>query len=107
MQANPSDSLAWKSILANRNIVELGACKRIGNGRSLNIWRDPWVPLLIGFKPHPKDSLQCHRDLTVADLVADDGNWDITKLNVVFNLESVEAILKIPVPSTESVTGWF
>ena len=44
----------WKSILSTKDLMLYGACFTIGNGESINLWDDPWVPMLIGFKPTRK-----------------------------------------------------
>ena len=46
--ANPS--FTWKSLLEGRKVLDLGILWRIGNGFSIIIWSDPWIPSLEGFK---------------------------------------------------------
>ena len=36
--------LIWKAIEGARAIVKKGACFLIGDGESVDIWLDPWVP---------------------------------------------------------------
>jgi hypothetical protein len=38
------DSFAWKSIAASRNLLKNGANWRVGNGSSIRIWGDRWMP---------------------------------------------------------------
>ncbi|KAL0008483.1 hypothetical protein SO802_009985 [Lithocarpus litseifolius] len=41
----PSNALyAWKSILRGRDVIKRGATWRIGNGNSVHIWGDKWLP---------------------------------------------------------------
>ena len=40
-----SASYAWKSIIRGREVIRKGAIWRIGNGKSVDIWRDRWLPL--------------------------------------------------------------
>ena len=43
--ANPSSaSYAWRSILRGREVIKRGAVWRIGDGRSVDIWEDNWLP---------------------------------------------------------------
>ncbi|KAA3469396.1 reverse transcriptase [Gossypium australe] len=37
-------SFTWRSICVARELIADGLLWRIGNGRSVNIWNDPWVP---------------------------------------------------------------
>ncbi|XP_074306059.1 uncharacterized protein LOC141641287 [Silene latifolia] len=40
--SNPSYS--WRSIWESKEVIMLGARKRIGDGWSTNVWLDPWIP---------------------------------------------------------------
>ena len=37
-------SYTWRSILKGINLLNKGIIWRVGNGKSINIWNDPWVP---------------------------------------------------------------
>jgi hypothetical protein len=37
-------SYSWHSILKGVQILKQGLIWRVGNGRSINIWTDPWLP---------------------------------------------------------------
>lgn len=39
-----SASYAWSSILRGREVIKRGAVWRIGDGRSVDIWEDNWLP---------------------------------------------------------------
>ena len=38
-------SHAWKSIMKERDVIRKGGLWRIGGGRSINFWRDNWIPV--------------------------------------------------------------
>ncbi|KAL0007018.1 hypothetical protein SO802_008520 [Lithocarpus litseifolius] len=43
--ANPSSaSYAWHSIIRGREVIKKGAIWRIGDGQSVDIWADSWLP---------------------------------------------------------------
>jgi hypothetical protein len=46
LQAKPKDGMSytWKSILKGVKLLKEGVIKRVGDGNSVNIWRDPWLP---------------------------------------------------------------
>ena len=37
-------SYAWKSIIKGRDVIKHGAIWRIGDGKSIHIWGDRWLP---------------------------------------------------------------
>ena len=39
-----SGSFAWKSILKGRRIIQLGMSWRVGNGATIQIYHDNWLP---------------------------------------------------------------
>ena len=44
----------WKAIENSKKVIRKGACNNVGDGISINIWMDPWIPWLEGFKPRKK-----------------------------------------------------
>ena len=36
-------SWTWKSIFGTRNLVTRGIGKRVGNGKTIDIWQDNWI----------------------------------------------------------------
>ena len=44
----------WKAIENAKKVVIKGVCYLIGDGASINIWMDPWVPWIQNFKPRPR-----------------------------------------------------
>ncbi|XP_058741949.1 uncharacterized protein LOC131614373 [Vicia villosa] len=43
-------SYVWRSILGSRELIQLGSRWRIGNGHTMEIFNDIWLPLNSGFK---------------------------------------------------------
>lgn len=41
----------WREIERDKKLVEKGACYQFGDGRTISVWTDSWVPWLEGFKP--------------------------------------------------------
>lgn len=42
-KAKQGDSFVWKGILSTKDIVQAGACYRVGDGTSIDPWKDPWI----------------------------------------------------------------
>lgn len=61
-------SYAWCNILSAKDVMVSGSRWRIKNGEKVLIWKDNWVPTILGFKPlNCQSSLGFHT--TVSDLI--------------------------------------
>ena len=97
LQSEPSKNASpiWKAIEKTIPLIAKGACYLVGNGASINVWVDPWIPWLVGFKPTPKDDSIQRNHLMVSNLISTkDHCWNLPMLNELFNSKSVEAIQK-------------
>lgn len=66
----------WRSIVKTRDVLREGLCYRVGSGRDIFIWRDPWVPNLPGFIPTVREGAVIPTELvTVRDLLFGGGSW--------------------------------
>jgi hypothetical protein len=100
-------SYTWRSIMHGRNLLQEGLIWRIGNGTSVDVWRDRWIPreglqCPLGHKPHTSVS-------KVEELLLPDGQgWNEAKLNELFYESDVEDIMKISVgrAGTEDYIAW-
>ncbi|KAL5561645.1 hypothetical protein UlMin_031392 [Ulmus minor] len=70
------DLLFWKDILDIRNLLVDGACYVMGNGDSIDPYKDPWVPNVVKFRPTPiaEPNEGCNR---VKDFIFYPGKWDV------------------------------
>jgi len=46
-----SPSYAWRSIFNSLWVINKGSCWNIGDGNTIRIWEDNWIPQHNGFKP--------------------------------------------------------
>jgi hypothetical protein len=89
----------WKAIENAKKYLQPGTCYAVGDGKSISIWKDPWVPWLEDFKPKPKDQAALSYPMMVDSLINPITNsWKIDLLQLLFEPESIEAICKITVP---------
>jgi hypothetical protein len=99
MECKQSASQTWKAIDKMKNLIALGACFLIGDGARIDIWKDPWVPWLPNYLPTPRGERAPNRSLVIACLINQvTRSWNIGMLKELFTLDSVNAILKIPIP---------
>ncbi|XP_027098791.1 uncharacterized protein [Coffea arabica] len=88
-------SWIWRGLMAARKVVEHGVRKRIGNGRSTQIWEDRWIPdTTTGRVTTMKQGdSRLHK---VEDLIIQK-RWNRNLVFQYFNKEDAERILSIPI----------
>jgi hypothetical protein len=73
-----SASATWRAIVAGRKVVQTGLIKRVGDGSSISIWTDKWIPESISMSPilKPADTeLVKPSELHTVDQLIDSDNW--------------------------------
>ena len=81
---------------------------RVGNGRDIRVWKDPWIPKLGNFLPKhvPDDNAE---DTRVNELIEEDTKkWNIEKINEMFPANVAEMIQGIPIGNlnAEDILVW-
>jgi hypothetical protein len=89
-------SYTWCSILKGIKLVKKGMIWHIGNGKSVHIWNDPWIPRGITRQP------TYHRGQNLSRWVNElidptTGRWDVAMVQQTFHPDDVQTILDIPV----------
>ncbi|KAK0595746.1 hypothetical protein LWI29_009655 [Acer saccharum] len=85
----------WRSLIWGRSLLLKGLRWKVGDGRSINAFKDPWLPRPSTFKPITPDP---NINLQVADLIDNEfPGWNINALNHHFLPIDREIILSIPV----------
>ena len=75
-----------------------GACYLVGDGKSINIWTEPWVPNIPDFRVQPEQDMN-HLPTFVAELIDNQRNeWKEDLLSELFSPITVQEILKIKFP---------
>ena len=90
-------SYAWRSIYNAKNLLTKGLLWRVGDGTSIKIWTDRWLPTVGSHKVEsPVNVLST--DARVCDLLDTNTNWWKTDLvSSIFGVGEAEAICSIPV----------
>ena len=89
----------WKAIESTRGIISKGACYHIGDGESVDVWLDPWVPWIQGCTPSPRSITSALAPLKVSYLINPELRcWRATVVHDLFTPANAQAILSIPIP---------
>ncbi len=95
-KVKPGCSYVWHSLAASRNVLEQGLKWRIGNGKSISICQDRWIPNQENGKiPYPITAIRS--DVVVAELIdSARGVWKEDLVRSCFSPVDVEHILHYP-----------
>ena len=90
-----TSSAIWRAIIAGREALHVGLIKRVGDGSTISIWEDKWIPGLSSLSPTvmPGGTTLA----TVGELIDhDNGTWRRELIYNVFIRPDADAILNIP-----------
>ncbi|XP_060974461.1 uncharacterized protein LOC133039585 [Cannabis sativa] len=98
-------SCIWKGIVWGREIIYEGARWRVGNGRTIRVWQDKWLPRSNGTIVHRP--IDANPNITVSSLLNNKEEWNVNTLNNYFHKENVPWILGIPIDiHSEDMLVW-
>ena len=97
MGNNPSYT-RW-SLMPTQNLVEEGLRWRVGNGASIHVWEDRWLPVPSTYKvTSPRMFLQA--DTRVQELInKDTAEWKSSVIDALFVPHEADIIKSIPISS--------
>ncbi|KAL9813246.1 putative ribonuclease H domain, reverse transcriptase zinc-binding domain-containing protein [Arabidopsis thaliana] len=100
-------SFGWRSILFGRELLEKGMNKKVGNGKSMLVWIDPWILDEEMRAPYRRNYF-FNPGLRVCDLLDQRRrDWDEQILDELFLPEDIIRIKKIkPVVSQDDFYVW-
>lgn len=101
-------SFIWTSLMEGRVLLKKGLRYLIGDGKSINIWRDPWIPTHLTTPPQLLDGVETELQTVDELLIAGSQRWNRALLESLFIEADVQEILKIKVSSlhTPDLLGW-
>jgi hypothetical protein len=104
---NASSSWLWKGIQKNKKVVERGAGISISSGLNVDVWKNPWIPLMPNFKPIPNENLVGFPSYSVVDLISPfDHGWNVSLLQGLFDTNTVQHILSVHLPASPTFDKW-
>ncbi|PRQ16242.1 putative ribonuclease H-like domain, reverse transcriptase zinc-binding domain-containing protein [Rosa chinensis] len=92
-----SSSLIWRSLLWGRKLLLSGLRWRVGDGTSILIYQDAWVPIPYSFKIMSPPNLLVNRPVSY---LISNGSWNFELISGSFWESEVSAICSIPLPIT-------
>jgi hypothetical protein len=108
LQATDVDGMSytWRSVLKGMALLRKGIIWRIGDGRSIHIWNDRWIPR--GTTRRPCSHRGRHLIQWVNELIDPlTGQWDTQLVTQTFHPDDVKCILAIPlVQGMDNILAW-
>ena len=94
-----NSSPIWRAIEKTKKLITKGACFLVGDGTSINVWKDPWIPWLQDFKARPKNDNDQQFPIMISSLIDSNSHcWKQELLEQLFDSATKEAIHKITIP---------
>ncbi|CAN6583607.1 unnamed protein product [Malus baccata var. baccata] len=87
-------SWGWKGLFEARKVLNLGLRWRVGNGKSINIRKEPWFPKPSTYRVIPKPNLEGTMVCDLIDPITK--SWRTDLIESGFQREDVLPILSIP-----------
>lgn len=99
-------SSSWQAIGHDLDLLKKGLIWRVGNGQSIRVWRENWIPHPHSYKPISSQG-RC-RIRFVSDLLNSNDSWNVELLHNYFLPTGVAEILKIRASPRlgEDVVAW-
>lgn len=94
-------SYTWSSIVSGIKLLREGIIWRVGNGASIDIWQDPWLPRGTTRKPVTSrgQSLLTRVEELINPIL---GEWDEQLVRDTFWQQDADVILNLPISEGES-----
>ena len=86
-------SFLWKSLMWGKEIVDAGIRGKIGDGKTIRIYKDKWIPRPSTFKILSRPVLG--ENANVNQLFTSTSKWNVDLIKAIFCEEDVIAILSI------------
>ncbi|KAK2657021.1 hypothetical protein Ddye_010073 [Dipteronia dyeriana] len=83
-------SFVWNSLIWGKGLLEAGLRWSVGDGKSINIYKDKWVPRPSTFRILSPPKLN-------DQLISSSGGWNTNFIKQNFSDEDVNSILQIPI----------
>ncbi|XP_042973059.1 uncharacterized protein LOC122304861 [Carya illinoinensis] len=90
-------SFMWKSLWDSLSLLKEGLVWRVGNGKSIKIWGDRWVPKAVTFKIQSPIQI-LNAEARVEELLSgENGGWNEGLIKQVFDKEEAAIVCNLPI----------
>ena len=101
----PGASPTWCTIMKGRDMLCRGLIRRVGNGRTTEVWHDQWVEVTGSIRS--MGALAENSIHLVSDIIDPITNqWDVKLIHRVFNPPHLHGILGMPRPRRAGEDNW-
>ncbi|XP_024200181.1 uncharacterized protein LOC112203446 [Rosa chinensis] len=90
-----SPSFSWRSIVSTKTFLQSNYCWQVGDGASIFVFSDNWVPASLSGKP-TGSRLAVEEVHKVCDLMLGTGGWNVGLIDRLFSREEATLITAIP-----------
>lgn len=97
-QLGSNPSFIWSSILETQTVIKRRSRWRVGDGESINVWGDPWLP--NNNCPYVQTiTSPSLNDIKVSSLIDPNGpRWNESLIISLFDQDDLTKIMNIPIP---------
>jgi hypothetical protein len=93
-------SFAWRSIQSSSDLIKEGLVWRVGNGKSIRIWKDRWFKSPTTYKIISPPKI-LDPNSTVSALIEENTKWwNLGLLHQLFSSDEVKSIQALPISET-------
>ncbi|KAK2635571.1 hypothetical protein Ddye_030363 [Dipteronia dyeriana] len=103
-ECKSSCSFLWKSFIWRIELLEARSRWRLGNGASVSIYKDRWIPRPITFKVISPTVLGESASVQMLKTVT--GSWNLELVKETFMKEDVDLILSLPCSSSNVIDSF-
>ena len=89
-------SFTWRSILSAQSVLHSGYRWQVGDGKSIGVWTDRWLPRPSTFRVLTPSTLLPVNTTVDSLMDQESGEWNLNLINQVFFHEDATSILSIP-----------
>jgi hypothetical protein len=101
--SNPSQ--IWRALCEGRDVLSMGLIRRIGDGRTTNVWNENWVPRNFNLRPVCAKTREPPQRVSEF-MCATTRTWKEEVLNQHLIPMDVEAVKTIPISHTMQPDFW-
>ena len=95
-------SFAWRSIMAAQQLVKRGLRWQVGDGQSIRIWHDQWLPTRSTYRVVTPEKAGNQIKVARELLREENLEWNTELVKEIFLPQDTEAILSIPISESRA-----